>query len=242
MLRLFPRHEPEVDPQAAYSGLGLPALAPPGRPYVIVNMVSTVDGQAKIGENTDELGNAADATLFARLREEVDCVMAGTRTVEIEGYNAPARKPETRERRRRNGLAERPVFATATRSGVLPVSAPLFQDPELEVVVFSEGELVLGDAAAKVTQVATSDPRQMLAELHGEHGVRALLLEGGPSINAPFFEAELVDELFLTVAPVLTGSAVPFPIIRGRLPQRQTLHLLGALLDEDHLFLRYRVG
>jgi riboflavin biosynthesis pyrimidine reductase len=68
-----------------------------------------------------------------------------------------------------------------------------------------------------------------------------VLLEGGPHLNESFFGAELVDELFLTIAPVLTGSSVPFPIVAGTLPAAQKLHLISALLDDEHLFLRYRV-
>jgi riboflavin biosynthesis pyrimidine reductase len=244
MLRLFPvagAEQRTVEPEDAYSELALPARASGDRPYLVVNMVSTVDGQARIGENTDQLGNSADMQLFIKLREQVDCVMAGTTTIEAEQYKGPASKPETQEARTRSGLRPRPLFATVSRSGVLPISSPVFQDSEIEIIVFSEAELALGDAKASITQVNTDDPLEILKALHGQFGVRTVLLEGGPGINEAFFAAELVDELFLTVAPVLTGSAIPFPIISGTLRQSQKLHLISALLDEEHLFLRYRV-
>jgi riboflavin biosynthesis pyrimidine reductase len=71
--------------------------------------------------------------------------------------------------------------------------------------------------------------------------VRSVLLEGGPHLNTPFFSDELVDELFLTLAPVLTGNADPFPIIAGPLARKQKLHLMSALGGDEHLYLRYRV-
>ncbi|MFY9263956.1 MAG: dihydrofolate reductase family protein [Solirubrobacterales bacterium] len=240
MLRLYP--DPgTIELTDAYGDLALAGLAPADRPYVIVNMVQTADGQARIGDDTAELGNEADARLFARLREQVDCVMAGTRTIAIENYNAPARGDDVRERRVGNGLAPRPLFATISRSGVLPLAAPLFQDEGMEIVVFGESEQKLSDLPAAVTRVPETSPVVVLSSLRHRFGVRSLLLEGGPRINAPMFAAGVIDELFLTVAPVLAGADTPFPIVAGSLPRRRRLGLAGALLDEDHLFLRYRV-
>ena len=229
-----------VEPGDAYAELAL-AAAPLDRPYVIVNMVATADGQARVDGDTSSLGNDADMALFLQLREQVDCVMAGTATIAAEQYKGPASKPAVRERRERRGLRERPLFATVTRSGVLPLEAPVFGDAEIDIAVFSEAETGAGAAAANVTTVATLDPREILSVLRERFGVRTLLLEGGPRINAAFFAAGLVDELFLTLAPVLTGSSEPFPIIAGVLPQRQQLHLVSVLTDDEHLYLRYRV-
>lgn len=239
--RLLPGGElPVLDADMAYGDLRLGERAAVDRPYVVVNMVSTADGQARIGEDTAELGNEDDMALFAKLREQVDCVMAGVRTVAIENYKGPGGKQETRARREAAGLSPRPLFATATRTGELPVETPLFQDPELTVVVFSEAESLSAGARAQVIPVPTEDPAEMLRVLRQEHGVRSLLLEGGPHINTPFFAGELVDELFLTIAPVLTGDA-QFPIIADALPIAQKLHIVSLMTGEDHLFLRYRV-
>lgn len=240
MLKLFPDYG-EIAAADAYDDLALGDLAPEERPYVVVNMIATADGQARVGGDTAALGNAADQTLLVKLREQVDCVMAGTGTIAAERYKGPASKRETRELRRRRGLRPRPLFATVTRSGALPLDVPLFQDEGLEVVVFSEAELDLGPARAAVTRVEKSDPAAMLAELRRRFGVRGVLLEGGPRLNALFFGAGLVDELFLTVAPLLTGAGEPLSIIAGALPRNLPLALASVLLDENHLFLRYHV-
>jgi 5-amino-6-(5-phosphoribosylamino)uracil reductase len=244
--RLYRIHPPEagapsVDARAAYAELDFSSGAPEARPYVVVNMVSTVDGQGRIGKDTEELGGPADAAMFATLRERVDCVMAGVRTIAVEEYNAPARGADVQQRRHEAGLADRPIVTTVTRGGTLPLEAPLFSDAGLRVVVFSGREIDLTGVAAQVEQVLETDPATMLRVLREQYGVRSLLLEGGPHVNTPFFANELVDELFLTIDPVLTGSAVPFPIIAGALPVRQRLHLISALSGEEHLFLRYRV-
>jgi 5-amino-6-(5-phosphoribosylamino)uracil reductase len=244
LTRLFPHRggaEDQVSAAQAYGELGLQAQEREDRPYVVVNMVSTVDGQGRLGGDTSELGNAADLKLFVQLREQVDCVMAGVRTVAIERYKGPGGKEATRHKRELRGLAPRPLFATATRSGELPVDTPLFQDLGAEIVVFSTADLQTEGARAKITRVDTEDPHEMLRALRHDFNVRSVLLEGGPHINTPFFAAELIDELFLTMAPILIGGGEPFPIIAGDLPRVQQLHLIGALLNEEHLFLRYRV-
>lgn len=244
LTRLFPPaagNAGSLSIEEAYGQFDFASLAREERPYVVVNMVATVDGQARIDGDTSELGDETDQQLFAALRVQVDCVMAGVNTVAIENYNAPASKETTRALRAAKGLEPRPLFATATRSGKLPLDAPLLQDPDARIVVFSSADPDVSAARAEVAVVPTEEPREMLAHLRHEYGVRSLLLEGGPNINTPFFAAELIDELFLTLAPTIVGAGTPFPIIAGDLPRRQQLHLSGALLANGHLYLRYRV-
>lgn len=232
---------PLVGSRAAYCELEFGAGASEGRPFVIVNMVVTADGHGRIGKNTAQLGGDGDADLFATLRERVDCVMAGTGTIDAENYNAPARTEDVQGRRVAAGLAPRPLVATIARSGELPTAAPVFADAGLRIVVASDAELELDGVAAQVDRVATTEPAEFLSALHRDYGVRSVLLEGGPHLNAPFFVEELVDELFLTLAPALVGNADPFPIIAGPLPGVQNLHLISALAGDEHLYLRYRV-
>lgn len=258
MRELFPGHR-ELPEDSAYADLRFGERAPSDRPFVAVNMVATADGRARIGPDTTRLGGETDRRLFLRLREQVDCVMAGTRTIAAEHYGGPARLPETQARREQRGLRPRPLMATATRSGDVPWDAPLFADPGAEIVIFGVAPIAepaaIGDAGdmadpgeqagpvptrAQVTQVRTDDPVAMLRELRGRFGVRSLLLEGGPALNTAFFAAGVVDELFLTVAPVLSGEP-PFPIVAGPLPRPVTLAPVGVLMAGDELFLRYRV-
>ncbi|MBJ7332451.1 MAG: dihydrofolate reductase family protein [Solirubrobacteraceae bacterium] len=243
LTRIYPpgREVPVVGSRAAYSELEFGAGATEERPYVIVNMVTTADGQGRIGANTEALGGDGDADLFATLRERVDCVVAGVGTIGAEHYNAPARTPDVQERRVAAGLAPRPIVGSITRSGELPTGAPIFADAGIRIVVASEAELKEDEVSAQLERVPTNDPAAYLGVLRHEYGVRSVLLEGGPHLNTPFFAEELVDELFLTVAPVLTGNDNPFPIIAGKLPSTQKLHLIGALAGDEHLFLRYRV-
>lgn len=240
-----PQHGPQLGPAGpdAYDDLGLRELSTEQRPYVAVNMVATVDGQARLGANTDALGGETDKQLFLALRRQVDCVIAGSGTIAAEHYKGPAGGEQSQRERAERGLRPRPLFATITRSGRLDTSIPLFADAGLEVLVFSTAEaLDFSACAAQVTVVPEIEPAAVLHTLRTEYGTHAVLLEGGPTLNGPFFAAGLVDDLFLTVAPLLAGGGEHFPILQAPLAQPARLHLRSALLDDDHLFLRYRVG
>lgn len=241
MLRIFPDHR-EIDADEAYDELAPTWRAPGNRPYVIVNMVSTVDGQARLGADTARLGGATDQRLLVKLREQVDCVFAGPETMRAERYKGPAARSETQARREARGLRPRPLMATVSRSGDLPWDVSVFQDTGIEVVIFSDTEFDARGALARITRVAGCDPGEMLRTLQDRFGVRSVLLEGGPRVNREFFAAGCVDELFLTVAPLIAGAAEPFPIVAGELPEELSLRLIGAMLEESELFLRYRVG
>jgi 2,5-diamino-6-(ribosylamino)-4(3H)-pyrimidinone 5'-phosphate reductase len=247
--RLFPDHEP-VSPEEAYSALSLAERAPDDRPYVISNMVSTADGRATLGGRTKELSTEADRALFHSLREQVDAVMAGTATIAIERYGPLVRGPERRRRRAERGLEPVPLAVTATRSMELPTQAPLFADPESRIVVLTGSDREPPPAAAEV--IVERLPTRAGAELdlvagmerlRRKHGVRTVLLEGGPTLLGAMLEAGLVDELFLSLAPLIVGGAPEAGLVEGpALPQPLRLSLLGLLEEESFLFLRYAVG
>lgn len=239
MISLFP--ETGASGRDAYDALVLQSRRGDSSPYVGVNMVSTVDGQARLGINTDTLGDANDRALFLALRGRVDCVIAGSSTISAEQYKGPVPTPELQHRRVDAGLRPRPIFATITRSGKIDKSIPLFADSEIEVVVFSEADVSFDDCAATVHVERVTDARAVLLVLASKYAVGSVLLEGGPTLNGAFFADDLVDELFLTVAPVLAGGPERFPILQGTLPAAAELALVSALLGDDHLYLRYRV-
>ncbi|HEX5375063.1 MAG TPA: dihydrofolate reductase family protein [Solirubrobacterales bacterium] len=74
-----------------------------------------------------------------------------------------------------------------------------------------------------------------------EEGVRAVICEGGPTLHGSLQAAGLVDELFLTIAPKLTGGGAPH-ILEGALADVAELELVWLLEHEGELFARYRRG
>jgi riboflavin-specific deaminase-like protein len=247
--RLFPDQEP-VELEEAYGALGLEQRGRDDRPYVIANMVATADGRATLAGRTKAISSEADRALFHGLRGQVDAVMAGTATIAIERYGPLARDAERRQRRAERGLEPVPLAVTASRSMELPVQAPLFQDPESRIVVLTGSDREAPPAPAQVTvermRIAGTSEVDLVAGmdvLRRSYGVRSLLLEGGPTLLGAMLEAGVVDELFLSLAPLIAGGAPEIGIIEAAtLAQPLELELRGLLEHESFLFLRYAIG
>lgn len=243
------RLEANGEPLAADAvalGLRLGDLAPPERPYVVLNMVATADGRATIGGRAGPIGNEADRLLFHHLRTQADAVMAGARTVGVERYGRLVRDPALRDKRRAEGLAGDPLAVVVSGRLDLPTDVPLLQDEDSSVVVVTGSRESLDGCRASVGYLrgngATVDLGDALRRLRREHGVRSVLCEGGPSLNAALLHEGLVDELFLSVAAKLEGGPDPLPIVHGSaLAGVVDMDLVWVLRAGSDLFLRYRL-
>lgn len=221
-------------------------LAPAGRPYVAVNMVATVDGRATISGRTEPISSVPDRQVFHALRTRVDAVMVGAGTVRTERYGRLVRDPARRERRRAAGLDADPLAIVVSGRLDLPADLPLLQHPEQRVVVITASEGVIEGSAAPLEYLRSSpvDLTGALARLRENHGVRSILCEGGPSLNASLLSAGLIDELFLTTAPTIAGGAGALTIVTGTALQEEPrpVELVWLLATGGELFARYRVG
>jgi riboflavin-specific deaminase-like protein len=217
--------------------------APADRPFVYMNFVSTVDGRAARDGRTEALGSDADLELLLELRVMADAVLVGTGTLRAEGYDRLVRGEPRRARRVANGLAEDPLAVVLTRRFDVPWNAGLFQAPGQTVLVYTGAEGESPDVPAAVEVVRLTDPRPAaaMADLRGR-GVRALLCEGGPTLFGALLADGAVDELFLTITPLLTGDEdEPNIVAGGRLAAPPELELRWALRSGAELFLRYGV-
>jgi riboflavin biosynthesis pyrimidine reductase len=235
-----------VSAEEAYAALGLLERAYPDRPYVVANMISSADGRATLGGRTAGISSDTDRVLFHALRAQVDAVMVGTGTIAIERYGPLARRPEVRERRAALGLPETPLCVTASRSMELPVDTPLFQDPASHVIVLTNSEREPPPCRCRLTVErlpgAELDLVAGAALLRERYGVRAMLLEGGPTMLASMLDSGLVDELFLSVSPLLVGGDEPSLLEGTALARPLPLGLVSLLEQESFLYLRYRVS
>lgn len=238
-----------VSVDEAISGLGLAALAPAERPYLVLNMVSTADGKATIDGRTGELGNQADQAIFHHLRTQVDAVMMGAGTLRIERYGRILRDPALREKRAREGFDGEPIACVVSGRLNLPSHLPLFQDEHTRCIVLTASPAEIEGAEARVDYVrAEADDGELrlaplLARLRAEHGVRSILCEGGPHLNTALLREGLVDELFLSLAPVIAGASDDLTIVEGEpLPRPVELDLAWLFEQGEHLFARYRVS
>ena len=238
---------PGADADEWATGLAFGDRAPAERPYLFLNMVATVDGHAAIDGRTAALGNEADHELFHELRTQADAVMAGASTVNIERYGRIVRDPQRREKRVREGLRADPVAVVVSGSLSLDPTVPLLQDEDSDVVVITAAEGELSGCRAEVSYLRGPGPEvdltEALGRLRTEHGVRSVLCEGGPALNAALLREGLVDELFLCVTAKLSGGPEALSIVRGApLPEVLDLELVWALQADQDLFLRDRLG
>lgn len=240
---LFPECREEAL-EDLYVDLGFPE--PSGRPFLYLNMVATADGAAHLGGRTRGMGGAADRVAFRRLREHCDVVLVGAGTVRVEGYGPPRLDAEAQHRRRRRGLAPVPRLAVVSRRLDLVPHAKLFSDPRHRplVITTEDADPARREAVEAVAEVVgfgrrSVDLTRAVAWLRAA-GVRWVLCEGGPSLNAQLVAAGLVDELFLTVAPLLAGGPSG-RIVAGQLPALVRLQLRELRECAGELLARYAV-
>jgi len=241
--RIHPRPG-EITAEQLGGALDLGSNAPTGRPYVVANMVETLDGRAALDGDTRGLGGGADRELFHQLRAAADALLVGAGTVRIERYGPATKNAELRAARERNGLEpDQPVVIVSARL-LLPSDLPLLQDPDSRVIVATAADHELEGVKAQVTYERVGDDLQLLlARLRSEHGIRSLLCEGGPTLLSHMLAARLVDELFVSIAPKLAGGGDEPTITQGPvLPEPVATELIWLLERDSELFGRWRVA
>ncbi len=226
----------------------LQPLEPSGeRPYAIANLIASADGAVAVQGRSGALSDPGDRAIFHALREHVDAVLAGTRTMAIESYGRIIKSAEARARRLAAGRRAEPLACVISASGTVPLTIPLFAEPEARVVLFAPVEPQLGATRAQIAFVRSdshsSHPlADALRTLRSEFGVQTLLCEGGPTLIRALLAEGLLDELFLTIAPKLAGGGGPTPVGPPPLPAVLELRLVWLLSRGDSLYLRYGIN
>ncbi|WP_214415445.1 pyrimidine reductase family protein [Sphaerisporangium fuscum] len=235
MRRILPSPGDEVDLAEAY--------AYPSREWLRLNMVASVDGGAWLKGLSEGLSGKADRRVFGVLRGLADVVLVGAATVRTEGYG-PVR-PRASWAEPRQGRPPVPPVAVVTRRLDLDLASPLFTEaePGARTIVITTGSAP-GDRRDEVAKhadvIVAGDDRVDLAtavRVLRERGLGRILCEGGPRVNAQLAAAGLIDELCLTVSPLLIGGDAA-RVLNG--PASLTNLAVSHILEEDgFLFCRY---
>ncbi len=183
------------------------------RPYVLTNMVNSMDGAIAVDGVSGALGGDADFAVFMALRSVADVIVVGAGTARAEQYKAPSASAEAKEQRQARGQAPRPALAVITASARLDPNLPMFGDPDNRPHIITGADadphaMKHLESVADVHRLPTAsvDPTQALSLLHGL-GHRVALLEGGPTLNGAFIEADLIDEWNLSLSSMLVGGS-----------------------------------
>ena len=241
MQLIHPERRPTT-PEELASRLDLRQLARPGRPYLGVNMVSSLDGKATLDWRTKGLSSDFDRRLFHHLRTQADAVMVGAGTAREERYGRMTKSDDLRQKRQNEGLVPDALAVVVSARLDLPPDLPLLNEPDQRVVIATGSDAELPGVTGDVEYARTGDdlPR-LMAYLSEEHGVRSVLCEGGPTLNSHLFAAGLVDELFLTFTPKVLGGAAALTIVAGReLVEPAEPSLISVAEHEGELYTRWR--
>lgn len=212
------------------------------RPWVMANMVASVDGAYAVDGRSGGLGTAADHTVFHALRGVADVVLVGAGTARDEHYRRPvplSAATELRSERHQNAAAR---LVLVSRSGRIPADQPfLTGEGDVPLLVHPEG--VDPDPPEGLETMGCGESGVDLAELlrrMRSDGHRWVLCEGGPGLLGQLHRADLLDELFVTTSPRLVGGTDTGILGHGdALVRDQRLHRLW-IDDEDALFATYR--
>jgi riboflavin-specific deaminase-like protein len=238
---IHPERRPTT-PEELASRLELRELAPANRPYLGLNMVSSLDGKATLDWRTKGLSTEVDRRLFHHLRTQADAVMVGAGTAREERYGRMTKNDDLRQKRINEGLVPDALAVVVSGRLDLPADLPLLNEPEQPVVIATGSDAELRGVTGPVEYARTGDdmPR-LLAYLHEEHGVRSILCEGGPTLNSFLFAAGVVDELFLTLNPKVLSGASALTIVAGReLVEPAEPSLISVAEHEGELYTRWR--
>ena len=246
MRQLIPIAADDVDPLDLYPAD--PRPAPPDRPWLMVNMVASVDGAVAIDGLSGGLGGPPDRLVFRAVRASCDWIMVAAGTARAETYGVPRSGPEAARRRLADRRTAAPRLAVVTASVDLDPELAMFadrRDDEPPVLVVTGRRPPLDrvarlDGLAEVVRLDADrpTPRLVLDEL-ARRGAGVVLGEGGPSFNAQLVTEGVVDELCLTIAPRLVGGTSS-RIVRGAADAAVADLVLDRLLEEDGvLFARY---
>ncbi|WP_397545368.1 pyrimidine reductase family protein [Saccharopolyspora gloriosae] len=217
------------------------------RPWLRTNFVSSLDGAVTVRGSSRGLSSPADRVAMALIRDLSDLVLVGAGTAMTEGYRGVKRKEVDAQRRARFGLSEVPPIAVVTARCSLEPDSPLLTDTVVPPIVITCGSapearrVVLADAGADVVVAGTEsvDLPAALAAL-GERGLLRVGCEGGPQLFGDLLAADLVDELCLTVSPLLAGGDAGRIANGPNLAAPHAMRLLSVLhAEESLLLLRY---
>lgn len=214
------------------------------RRWVRANVVASLDGAATRGGFAGPLGDAEDQLLLRTLRRLADAVVVGAGTVRTEGYGGLGLDEAAVAWRRSQGLSDVPPLVIVSSALNLEPGAEVFTVPGPRPLVVTHGdapvprrERLSGVAEVVVCGEHEVEPQRLLAEL-AARGMSQILTEGGPRLLAALLEADVVDELCLSLAPTLEGGDA-VRVAHGSHAVGRQMRLGHVLPGERMLFLRY---
>jgi 2,5-diamino-6-(ribosylamino)-4(3H)-pyrimidinone 5'-phosphate reductase len=226
-------------------------MIPDDRPYVLLNFAMSVDGKiSTVRRDRLRFSSRADRDGMDELRATVDAVLVGAGTIRAEDPPVKIRSQRRRAVRLARGDSPHPASIVLTRSLHLPLTGRYYSATDVRklVVTTEDADPLRVERVRRVADVLQFGNGQVdlpaCCRFLRRHGIRRLLVEGGGEVNMAFFRHRLVDEVYMTLCPVIIGGReAPTPVdgegfAASALP---SLELLESRRVGDELFQRYRV-
>jgi riboflavin-specific deaminase-like protein len=219
------------------------------KPAVFCNYAMSADGKISTADRKGSgFASREDRRRMEAIRARADVIVVGAETVRRDDPPFHLRSPEAVRERMASGRRPHPDLCILSRSGRLSAGLRLGQQGLQRVFVATAAPVFALPRGwkARTELIRLADPPDMaalVAEL-AACGFRQILVEGGGTVNALFFEAGLVDEIYMTLCPViLGGAAAPTPVAGTgfSFDRRLRLELMDSERVEEEFFLHYRV-
>lgn len=235
-LRLYPGPQADLDASEIYEYIDFRHRTNGSKklPYVILNAVSTLDGKVSKDGSSSGIGSDVDRLVMRTIRSKVDAILVGAGTIRSEKLSLSV-TDEQASLRREQGEREQPLGVVLSRTGEglkleeLREAIPNLLVMTEEYLPHAPGDTDEGDELEAYLRILNTD-----------HGVKTLLVEGGPTVNHSLFREQLVDELFLTLTPKVYGGEETNLVSGEQIANGETGQKLVSVYScESELFLRY---
>jgi 2,5-diamino-6-(ribosylamino)-4(3H)-pyrimidinone 5'-phosphate reductase len=223
---------------------------PLSRPHCVLNVAMSLDG--KIASRARELPtfpSPEDRRMMDRIRADADAVLIGAATLRAADFPLRIRSAARRRQRVIRGKSEQPLNILLSATLSISLNGRFFFNPGTRrlVVTTTRAPRRKRQAARRRSEVLVwkgkkIDLRRLMRELH-RRGIRELLLEGGGTTNFEFFRLGIVDEIYITLCPVVIGGAgSPTPVDGAGFLPEEFLKFSPTRVRRvgGELFLHYR--
>lgn len=219
-----------------------------GLPQTIVVLAMSADGKiADRNRSPARFGSAADKSHLEARLAEVDAALFGAGTLRAYGTSLPIRNLALLEQRQQQGKPAQPVHIVCSATGKLDPQMPFFRQAIPRWLLATESGAKFWQPGEKFDRILTVaqpiDWNSVLQQL-GQLGLQKLLIMGGGELVASLLAADRIDELWLTVCPLLLGGqTAPTPVGGNGFPANLSprLELLSVETIDQEVFLHYRV-
>lgn len=243
MRQLLPDPIDDIDALACYAADRRDA--PEGSVWLLIDMVASLDGATSVEGRSAGLSSPGDRSVFHALRAVADAIVVGAQTARSERYRLPSLPDPIAEKRVAAGRRPAPELVVVSHRLRFPDDPPFLTSdgPRAVIATATDADPArLAELSARAEVIAvgrdTVDPALLLAALAGR-GHRVVVCEGGPTLNGVLLEADAVDEICLSIAPIAVSGAASRAVVGdvGRVPTR--FDVARVLEQDGTLFVRY---